>query len=139
MSFACYSRALEALRAACAADTNLPAPQARLLCDGLEVLSADSLGFTAVLDAQNPFYLEFIRYLEQGCLLEEDDLALLECMVIFFRLRPTQEPERPPTAAELRLQDYFEHSGLWDPADGTMVSQWYWRRIPEMTLDAETH
>ena len=116
-----------------------PAPQARLLCDGLEVLSADSLGFTAVLDAQNPFYLEFIRYLEQGCLLEEDGLALLECLVIFFRLRQTQEPERPPTAAELRLQDYFEHSGLWDPADGTMVSQWYWRRTPEMTLDAETH
>lgn len=103
MSFACYSRALEALRAACAADTNLPAPQARLLCDGLEVLSADSLGFTAVLDAQNPFYLEFIRYLEQGCLLEEDGLALLECLVIFFSPAPDSgagaAPNRSGTAS----------------------------------------
>ena len=34
--------------------------------------------YSRALDAQNPFYLEFIRYLEQGCLLEEDGLALLE-------------------------------------------------------------
>ncbi|SDF03741.1 hypothetical protein [Desulfovibrio legallii] len=132
MSFAPFSHALEALCAACAADATLPAPQARLLGDGLEALRADSAGFVAVVDPQNPFYLEFARYMEQGCRLEEDGLALLECLSIFFRLRQTLEPSRTPAPAEQRVQAYFERSGLWNPEDGNLVSQWYWRRIPAM-------
>lgn len=60
------------------------------------------------------------------CLFE--DLALL---VRAHSLRPSVVTTSTPLVA---LLDAFESSGEWHPEDGTLVSEWYWLRLPAMRL-----
>lgn len=65
-----------------------------------------------------------------------DDAAfmLVEDMAALFRERSLRAPEDAPRAAERALLDHFERCGEWLPADGTIITDWYYVRLPALVL-----
>ena len=103
-----------------------------LFCQGLKFLMEYSADFDRCVPEENPFYQEFIKLLETGIVSDEDCFSLFECLAIFFRLRQQKSPERAPSDIERQILRHFEHCGEWQPQDNTLVSLWYWWRIPSL-------
>lgn len=103
-----------------------------LFCQGLKFLMENSADFDTCVPEENPFYQEFVKLLRTGIAGDEDCFSLFECLAIFFRLRQHEAPERPLSGIEKQILDHFEHCGEWQPQDNTLVSLWYWWRIPSL-------
>ena len=59
--------------------------------------------------------------------------ALVELMALVMR-ETSLRAGTVPTQAEAALLRYFEESGNWDPHDSTLVSDYYYRKIPMALL-----
>ena len=104
-------------------------PRQVLFCRSLRYLIEHAEDFDRVVPEDDRFYREFTGFLEKGFTSEEDCFSLFECMVILFRMcQCARGGETSPLARDLLR--YFEECGEWRPNDGTLVSEWYWRRIP---------
>ena len=90
--------------------------------------------FDACVGEDNPFYKEFVLHLQAGVCMDEDCLSLFECLAIFFRIRQLIQKERNLSDTESKLLHYFETCGEWQPQDPTIVSHWYWWRIPTLAM-----
>lgn len=66
--------------------------------------------------------------------LDDATFMLVEDMAALFRERSLRAPEDAPRAAEQALLDHFERSGEWLPADGTIITDWYYVRLPALVL-----
>lgn len=102
-----------------------------LLRQSLRHLADHAEDFDDCLPEDNPFYEEFTGILLLCRSPGLDWFSLFECIAIFFRLRQCRHVGCVPCQAERALLRHFEQCGEWRPDDGTLVSEWYWRRIPE--------
>ena len=107
-------------------------PTQLLFCQGLKFLMEHTADFDACVPEGNPFYQEFVKLLGTGIAGDEDCFSLFECLAIFFRLRQHENPDRPLSAIEKQVLYHFDHWGVWQPQDNTLVSLWYWWRIPSL-------
>ena len=123
-----HHSAIQQLHAACMAQP-LTQPVQKLFSQGLQHLLKNVPMFDECVGEDNPFYQEFVCHLNGSCL-DEDGLSLFECLTIFFRLRQMHTKETALGAVERRVLHYFETCGEWQPHDATIVSFWYWWRIP---------
>ena len=105
-------------------------PLENVFRSGLMSIQEYSADYDSLIDDQNPFYQEFTHCSQQDAINEDDLFSLFECMVIFIRMRQMAQPNIPLSAAEQAVLDYFETCGEWTACDGTVVSQWYWKRLP---------
>ena len=102
-------------------------PTQLLFCQGLKFLIENVADFDACVPETNPFYQEFVKLLGAGIAGDEDCFSLFECLAIFFRLRQHENPDRALSPIEQQVLHHFEHCG-----DNTLVSLWYWWRIPSL-------
>lgn len=107
-------------------------PTQLLFCRGLKYLLDHTAVFDACVDENNPFYQEFVNLLNAGLTNDEDCFSLFECLAIFFRLKQHENPDQAQSDIEKQVLNYFESSGEWQPQDNTLVSLWYWWRIPSL-------
>lgn len=105
-------------------------PTGMLLCRGLQFLLEHPQEFDACVAENNPFYQEFTARLAAGAHTDEDIFSLFECLAIFFRLKQFHNNTVPQSTVEKQVLAHFESSGEWQPHDNTLVSLWYWWRIP---------
>ena len=131
MPLSTYRNDMEKLYSARVANASTE-PIQMLFCQGLKFLMDHAADFDACVPEENPFYQEFVKLLCAGIASDEDCFSLFECLAIFFRLRQHQAPNRPLSGIEQQILHHFEHSGEWQPQDNTLVSLWYWWRIPSL-------
>lgn len=130
MPLSAYRADLEKLYAARIAHASAD-PRQVLFCRSLPYLIEHAEDFDGCVPEDNPFYREFTGRLKKGFASEEECFSLFECMVILFRLRQcARRGEMSPV--ERDVLRYFEECGEWGPDDETLVSQWYWWRIPAL-------
>lgn len=133
MSLSNYHEAMERLYRTCTAQAS-HRPTDRLFSQGLKYLLENCPSFDACVSEDNPFYKEFVHHLQAGICMDEDCLSLFECLAIFFRIRQLIQKERNLSDTESKLLHYFETCGEWQPQDPTIVSHWYWWRIPTLAM-----
>lgn len=98
---------------------------------GLLALKEHRAEYDTIVDDKNPFYQEFASCSQEDALGVDELFSLFECMVIFIRMRQMATPRMALSATEQEVLEYFETSGEWTDGDDTVVSQWYWKRLPE--------
>ncbi|WP_165078218.1 MULTISPECIES: hypothetical protein [unclassified Desulfovibrio] len=130
MPLSAYRHDLEKLYAARIAHASAD-PRQVLFCRSLRYLIEHAEDFDRCVPEDNRFYREFTSLLKKGFTTEEDCFSLFECMVILFRLRQCAG-RGDASPVERDVFRYFEECGEWDPDDETLVSQWYWWRIPAL-------
>ena len=128
-----YHEAMERLYRTCTEQAS-HRPTDRLFSQGLKYLLENCPSFDACVGEDNPFYKEFVLHLQAGVCMDEDCLSLFECLAIFFRIRQLIQKERNLSDTESKLLHYFETCGEWQPQDPTIVSHWYWWRIPTLAI-----
>ncbi len=133
MPLSSHHTAMERLYTASTAQAS-PLPTRRLFSQGLKYLLEHSASFDTCVGEDNPFYQEFIMRLQNGISMDEDCFGLFECLAIFFRIRQIVEKGRGLSEVESQVLHYFETCGEWEPQDSTVVSHWYWWRIPSQFL-----
>lgn len=133
MSLSNYHEAMERLYRTCTAQAS-HRPTDRLFSQGLKYLLENCPSFDACVSEDNPFYREFVHHLQAGICMDEDCLSLFECLAIFFRIRQMIQKERNLSDTENKVLHYFETCGEWQPQDPTIVSHWYWWRIPTLAM-----
>ena len=129
MSLSSHHKAMERLYTASISQAS-SRPAQKLFSQGLKHLLENSPAFDACVGEDNPFYQEFVLQLQTNICLEEDCLSLFECLAIFFRLRQMAANGVPLDGIERKVLHFFETCGEWQPQDPTIVSFWYWWRIP---------
>lgn len=69
-------------------------------------------------------------------LLPDEDavFSIYEDLVLVLRSYILHNPRLHMAAPERRLVEHFELCGEWHPGDGTLVSEWYWLRLPALAL-----
>lgn len=102
-----------------------------IFCSGLLALKENCAEYDTLVDEKNPFYLEFSSCSQQESLGIDDLFSLFECLVIFIRMRQMANPHTALSDTEQEVLEYFETSGEWIDGDDTLVSQWYWKHLPE--------
>ncbi|MDE5879361.1 MAG: hypothetical protein K2G99_04990 [Desulfovibrio sp.] len=128
MPLSAHRKELEKLYAARVAHASGD-PRQVLFCRSLRYLIDHAGEFDGCVPEDNPFYREFADWLEKGFSSEGDCFSFFECLVILFRFRQyARGGEAGPVEREVLR--YFEECGEWRPDDETLVSDWYWRRIP---------
>lgn len=87
----------------------------------------------------------FIPHLHESlCMLPSPDalFALFEDMALLARAHAVSCPTSVVPAALAAVMAAFEADGEWCPADATLISEWYWLRLPAIGLavriDADT-
>ena len=128
-----YHEAMERLYRTCTAQAS-HRPTDRLFSQGLKYLLENCPSFDACVSEDNPLYKEFVHHLQAGICMDEDCLSLFECLAIFFRIRQMIQKERNLSDTENKVLHYFETCGEWQPQDPTIVSHWYWWRIPTLAM-----
>lgn len=98
---------------------------------GIMSLKEFSTDYDAIVDEHNPFYQEFTKYLKQDALETDDLFSLFECLVIFIRMRQMARSGLELSLREQSVLDYFESCGEWASRDDTLVSNWYWKQLPD--------
>lgn len=73
-------------------------------------------------------------------ILKEKDLAakemhsiafqMIEAIAVVIREASLRESTQQPHAVQEAVMRYFEESGHWHPGDGSLVSDYYYNRIP---------
>lgn len=103
-----------------------------LLCAGLHSLLQHCELYDGCIMRDNPFLQELGEILAH--LDAENRFSLLECLIILLREKELRRSGR--TDEEGRVLRYFEQSGEWAPDDGTLISLWYWVRLPQTCTHA---
>ena len=102
-----------------------------IFCTGLLALREHHAEYETIIDDNNPFYQEFTNCAQQDAIGVDELFSLFECLVIFIRMRQMAKPHTALSATEQEVLEYFEASDEWQDSDDTMVSQWYWKHLPE--------
>ena len=102
-----------------------------IFCSGLLALKEHRAEYDTIIDDKNPFYKEFTSCSQQDALGVDELFCMFECIVIFIRMRQMAKPHTALSATEQEVLEYFETSDEWQDSDDTMVSQWYWKHLPE--------
>ena len=119
------------MQSACTKAEQQDWPLEKFFRSGLVSLKEFSTDYDSIIDEHNPFYQEFTSYLHQEALETEDLFSLFECLVIFIRMRQMASPGLTLSPGEQSVLDYFETCGEWSSRDDTLVSHWYWKRLPD--------
>ena len=106
-------------------------PLENIFCSGLLALKEHRAEYDTIVDDKNPFYREFTNCSQQDALGVDELFCMFECIVIFIRMRQMAKPHTALSATEQEVLEYFEASDEWQDSDDTMVSQWYWKHLPE--------
>ena len=101
-----------------------------IFCSGLLALKEHRAEYDTIIDDKNPFYKEFTSCSQQDALGVDELFCMFECIVIFIRMRQMAKPHTALSATE-QVLEYFETSDEWLDSDDTLVSQWYWKHLPE--------
>jgi len=133
------------LQAASILAQNAPAsyePDQMFLCSHcLEAEAADG----SPMDTPHvglPFYNEGEKLIQSICgksgqdvyALQDCTFSLIECFAVILRERSLANPAQQLPPAQRKVLSYFENCGHWHPDDGTLVSQFYYKDIPEKIL-----
>ena len=102
-----------------------------IFCSGLLALKEHRAEYDTIIDDKNPFYKEFTSCSQQDALGVDELFCMFECIVIFIRMRQMAKPHTALSATEREVLEYFETSDEWLDSDDTLVSQWYWKHLPE--------
>ena len=102
-----------------------------IFCSALLALKEHRAEYDTIIDDKNPFYKEFTSCSQQDALGVDELFCMFECIVIFIRMRQMAKPHTALSATEQEVLEYFETSDEWLDSDDTLVSQWYWKHLPE--------
>lgn len=91
------------------------------------------------LVSDSPFKTHFFSQLELCSDSQDHSLAftLFEDIAVFFREKTLRSRESP-SALEEKVLHIFEHCGEWDEKDTTLVSIWYWSKLPKRAHKASS-
>lgn len=115
-------------------------PMGRLVCAGIEELSARAAEYDAVISKDFPFKKHFLALLTslheatsaKNGAAEHDGvvLQLFEDLALFARLRSLKLGQEHISTTERAILQHFESSGQWLKEDDTLVSRHYWYELP---------
>lgn len=96
---------------------------------GLQLLLRNPQSYDTHVTAPSPFTDHFLEALAQ---LPHPDavFGLFEDLVIFMREKSLRCHGDNACPVETSLLSHFETLGEWHMGDGTLVSEWYWVRLP---------
>lgn len=108
---------------------------------GLKCLAHNAPAFDETVLVPSPFTEHFERVIglfggreERLAQFSQDPGAIaftiLEDLSVFFRERLLKQGCVPLETAESNVLKWFETCGEWSPADGTLVSDWYYVQVP---------
>jgi hypothetical protein len=106
-------------------------PLGNIFRSGLLAILESRAVYDSIVDEKNPFYREFALCSQQDNIGVDELFCIFECLVIFIRMRQMAKPQLELSATEQEVLEYFETSGEWTACDDTVVSQWYWQRLPK--------
>lgn len=111
-----------------------PAPNYAQLCHHfLTTLQEQREQYQKAVSTCTPFATEFCSLLQENCT-EENIFSLFECLTIFSRERVLRQPLTAEFPAEKALFTQFTQSGEWSFGDGTLVTDWFYVRIPLLLM-----
>ena len=106
-------------------------PLENIFCSGLLALKEHRAEYDTIVDDKNPFYREFTNCSQQDALGVDELFCMFECIVIFIRMRQMARSGLELSLREQNVLDYFESCGEWASRDDTLVSNWYWKQLPD--------
>lgn len=108
-----------------------PEPVQALVRDCVSHVLAHARSFDTYVSGDSPFLKEFLDAASCGDTSGDQCFSVLECLVIFFREKSLRSPDTSKHPLESSLLHHFESSGKWDANDGTLVTSWYWSKLPQ--------
>ncbi len=125
----------------CLKDAIPHAPDRELvsLCvQGLEEIAQHQDEYSRLISASEPFAQHLAEGIKMICddfsqnPAEQHDAAfvLLEDLAIIMREAVLLRGNKPPTPVQYNIMRYFESCGYWMFNDGTLVSDYYYTRVP---------
>lgn len=130
-----------------AAFKTAPAPQLMQICAGCLYEIADSgpsytpdihVGLAFLSQAEKIIQALYTADSASPELLHDLAFELVECFAVIAKENSLNGSARDATAAQAEVMRYFEESGEWSPNDGTLVTQYYYLRIPDAKLSGAT-
>jgi len=117
-----------------------PEPQLMRLCaESLQEMAENLHWYNSDITVATPFWEELCKTVRDMCMDTEShsgvmhDMAfeLIECLALISRESTLKQKTRPALPAQTDVMRYFEGCGHWTPGDGTLVTEYYYSRIPE--------
>ncbi len=115
---------------------SVPEPQLAVLCaDGLQEVAEHYPEYRSLVSTASPFMQEVAGYVTLLCAdkcaepLEDVLFMLVEALAMVMREAVLRQG-RAFRAVQEDILRYFEQSGRWRPEEGTLVADFYYRRIP---------
>ncbi len=102
-----------------------------LVLNGLRSIQKSPELLHSIIHGISPFTEHFFH--ELATLPQSDEshwMNLLEDMAVLFREYTLSNHGDISEQAIFSLLKFFELSGNWQPEDGTLVCQWYWKELP---------
>lgn len=117
-----------------------PEPQLMLLCaQGLHELAENLHWYTSGLTVSTPFFEELLETVQSVCqdeevpvmVMHDKAFGLMECLAVIVRESSLRQKSEQTLPAQINVMRYFEGCGHWTPGDGTLVTEYYYSRIPK--------
>jgi|GEM_PF-968675 len=121
-----------------------PEPQLMLLCaQGLHEMGENLHLYTSGLHVSAPFFEELCETVLSVCqdsdipviAMHDKAFGLMECLAIIARESTLRQKRETALPAQTNVMRYFEGCGHWTPGDGTLVTEFYYSRIPKAAAD----
>ena len=114
-----------------------PEPEILRLCGVFLRCIADDPDYASGFTVTAPFLQEAMAAIRDLCgdaadigVMHDRAFALMECMAVIAREHTFRKGAQKTLAAQADLMRFFEKSGHWAEGDGTLVSEYYYSRIP---------
>ena len=113
--------------------TPTEAPWAPYALEGIAHMVRRAEVYDVAVRFDSPFREHFLNFLTSPSPDDEGHwIALFEDLILFIREKTLRPPHRGFEPVEHKLLSHFELCGEWEPFDGTLISEWYWQRLPLM-------
>lgn len=123
-----------------------PDPKLVSLCaQGLTEMAENRQQYAACLEEAAPFWSELCETVRSVCAaanyspatLYDKAFCLMECLAVITRENVLKSKAQTLLPAQADIMCYFEDCGHWAQGDGTLVSDYYYRRIPGASIDPQ--
>ena len=121
-----------------------PDPQLMMLCaQSLFEMAENMHAYIADLTVSTVFFEELRTSVWSVCqekdaspvAMHDKAFGIMECLAVLSRESTLREENRSALPVQKDLMRYFEGCGHWTPGDGTLVTEYYYSRIPKASTD----
>ena len=99
--------------------------------------------YTSGLQVSTLFFEELCKIIQSVCrdcdipviAMLDKAFGLMECLAVIVRESTLRQKSAKALPAQADVMRYFEGCGHWMPGDGTLVTEFYYSRIPKSATD----